>query len=251
MSDDTPLLTLVPSSDLPDSPLAAQRTAALFAALVPGLEVLGSEQVARRGDRLPRAPEEAGLRVVTRGVLCLTHGETGLCTAIVGEGSPAGRSSGQWLTDGAFIDIPFETLRERYGDSTALAVWLRAADLSQAAVEAELVCFVRHAASRRFARWVLALMKGGDTTVMTQTELARLAGLQRTSVCAAMATLQRCGALKVIRGRIVLQDRTALEREACGCGAPRHPVSESARPFPGGESSSPAGTADTPLRFAG
>lgn len=251
MFDDEPLLTLVPSVDRAGDRLPVRRAVMPFDALAPDLEALGVEQVARRGDRLARPMSEPGLRIVTKGVLCLTHGETGLCTALVGEGAPAGPSGGHWLTDGAFVDISFDTLRERYGGSTALAVWMRASDLSRAAVEAELVCFVRHAASRRFARWLLALMKDADTTVMTQTELARLAGLQRTSVCAAMATLQAGGALKVTRGRIVLQDRAALEREACGCAAPRHRASEAVRPPVGSDSEAPAGMADPVRQFAG
>jgi hypothetical protein len=249
MFDDEPLLTLVPSADGAGDRLPVRTAVRPFDALAPDLEALGVEQAARRGDRLARPMSEPGLRIVTKGVLCLTHGETGLCTALVGEGAPAGPAGGHWLTDGAFVDISFDTLRERYGGSTALAVWMRASDLSRAAVESELVCFVRHAASRRFARWLLALMKDADTTVMTQTELARLAGLQRTSVCAAMATLQAGGALKVTRGRIVLQDRAALAREACGC-ARRRPASEAVRP-PGGDSEAAAGMADPVRRFAG
>ena len=247
MSDIAAALTLVGMPDPADACDAAQWPAT-HGALPPDLGSLGLEQSARRGDPLPRPRSEPGLRLVTRGILCLTHAGTGLCTAIIGQGAPAGPAGGLWMTDGAFVDVGFETLRQHYGGPTALAVWMQAAELSRAAVEAELVCFVRHPASRRFARWMLALMKDADTTVITQTELARLGGLQRTSVSASMTTLQLRGALKVMRGRIAVQDRAALEREACGCGAPLALAAETGESPPDGAS---IGSADGTLRFAG
>ncbi|MDB5421604.1 MAG: hypothetical protein JWR59_1551, partial [Brevundimonas sp.] len=129
MFADEPLLTLDPSADGAGERRPVRRAVMPFDALAPDLEALGVEQAARRGDRLARPMSEPGLRMVARGLLCLTHGETGLCTALVGEGAPAGPSGGHWLTDGAFIDISLDTLRERYGGSTAFAVWMRASDL--------------------------------------------------------------------------------------------------------------------------
>lgn len=249
MNDEAPLLTLVQPIEAPGASASAQQAVGFLETLAPGLASLGVMQTARRGDPLRLSRSEPGVRLVTRGVLCLTHGESGLCTALVGEGAPAGPSSGRWLTDGAFTDIAFDALHERFGGPTALAVWRHAADLSRASVEAELVCLVRHAASRRLGRWILALVRDVDTTLITQTELARLAGLQRTSVCAAMSTLQARGALKVTRGRIDLRNRAALEREACRCGAPLHgPLGSAAVDSGGARAEAPA---DAPLRFAG
>jgi hypothetical protein len=222
------------------SPLATKTVpSTAFDDLGPGLAGLGFQQAAWRGEALTRPRPGPGLRLVTRGTVCLTHAASGLCTAMVGEGSALGPSdpTGLWLTDGAYTDIPFDQLCDAYGPTAALAIWMRAGDLSRAAVETELTCFVHHTASRRFARWFLPLAGPGEAIHLTQVELARLGGLQRTSACAAMATLQGAGALKVMRGRIVIQDRQALVHEACAC---RIHCARDVAPGPGGDSRLPA-----------
>ncbi len=208
-----------PVEDTPSTPPSVLATP--FDDLAPGLAALGFQQAAWRGEALSRTRPGPGLRLVTRGNVCLTHAGSGLCTAMVAEGSAIGPSdpTGVWLTDGAYTDIPFDQLCGAFGSATALAVWMRAGDLSRSAVETELTCFVHHTASRRFARWLLPLAAPGDAIHLTQVELARLSGLQRTSACAAMAKLQRAGALRVMRGRIVIEDVHALALEACRCHA--------------------------------
>jgi hypothetical protein len=157
---------------------------------------------------------------VSEGVACLTDDGSGLCLAMIGKDRPLGRTGpGMWLTDGALTEVPFRKIVEVYGPDVALAVCARAAELVRFAVEEELVCAVQHGASQRLARWLQPLLEHDETATLTQTRLAQLSGLQRTSVCAAMATLQLTGALKVARGRIRLQDGDVLNRQACGCRA--------------------------------
>ncbi|QTC90278.1 Crp/Fnr family transcriptional regulator [Brevundimonas goettingensis] len=209
----------VPEDPLDTPPLLPQDTvpATPFDDLAPGLAALGFQQAAWRGEMMSRPRPGPGLRLVTRGTACLTHTESGLCTAMISEGFAIGSSTGVWLTDGAYTDVPFDQLCDAYGSAAALAVWIRAADLARSAVETELTCFVHHTAPRRFARWFLPLAGTGEAIHLTQVELARLGGLQRTSACAAMAILQAAGALKVMRGRFVIQDPDALALAACDC----------------------------------
>ncbi|MDB5420215.1 MAG: transcriptional regulator, Crp/Fnr family [Brevundimonas sp.] len=192
-----------------------------FNDIAPDLAELAEVRSAFRGDPLAAPAAAPGLRLVVSGVLGVLHSQSGLCTSLVVEGRPAGPDGahGVWLTDGAFTDIGFEQLLETYGPSKALAICARASALSQAAVEAELVCVTHHAAPRRLARWLLPVLDASEVAFVTQQELGRWTGLQRTSICAAMAALQRAGAFKVTRGRIVLRDRDVLEAGACRCGS--------------------------------
>jgi len=185
----------------------------------PGLEAMGERFRARAGDALTPVGSVSRLRIVTEGVVAMTHHEAGLCTAVLSRGQPFAplARSGRWLTDGAYVDLPFARLGESLGQEAALGLWARASALSRATVEAELVCALRHTASRRFARWLLAVLKVKEIGLLTQVQLAELSGLQRTSVCAAMASLQTAGALKVTRGRIKLRSCETLESLACEC----------------------------------
>ena len=191
-----------------------------FEDLAPGLAALGTTHRTSRGDMLSPARTSSTLRVVTEGVACLSDSTSNLCVAMVQKDIPLGRMSpGTWLTDGALTEVPFQSIIETYGAEVAMAVCTRAADLSRTVVETELVCAIRHEASQRLARWMQPLLAQEQTVTLTQIKLAQLAGLQRTSVCAAMATLQHAGALKVTRGRIRLQDYEVLRGQACGCGS--------------------------------
>lgn len=197
----------------------AAEKSAVFLLSEPGLEAMGEQVRARAGDALTFVKSVSCLRVVTEGVVAMIHDEAGLCTAVLSRGHPLAplAGSGRWLTDGAYVDLPFEVLCANLGPDAALRLWARASVLSRATVETELVCALRHTASRRLARWLLDLLKVGETAVLTQAQLAELSGLQRTSVCAAMASLQTAKALKVTRGRIRLRSHEALEGLACEC----------------------------------
>lgn len=197
----------------------ATEETAVFLLDEPGLEAMGERFRARAGDALTYVGNVSCLRIVTEGVVAMTHHEAGLCTAVLSRGQPLAplARSGRWLTDGAYVDLPFERLGECLGQEAALGLWAKASALSRAAVEAELVCALRHTASRRFARWFLDVLKVKEIGLLTQVQLAELSGLQRTSVCAAMASLQTAGALKVTRGRIKLRSYETLESLACEC----------------------------------
>ena len=202
-----------------DQELASENAAVFLFTDHPCLEALGEQFRARAGDALNHVGHVSCLRIVTDGVVAMTHDEAGLCTAILSRGqalAPLARS-GRWLTDGAYVDLPFERLCESLGPDAALELWAEASVLSRATVETELVCALRHTATRRLARWLLDLLKVKETAVLTQAELAELTGLQRTSVCAAMASLQTAGALNVTRGRIKLRSYETLESLACEC----------------------------------
>lgn len=196
------------------------RMIAGFDDLAPDLADLGRVRRASRGTGLTRGePVHPGISFVVSGVAFRTHEPTGLCMAPVSAGQTLGAVglSGVWMTDGEKLDIAFDAMIGHYGAKTALAISARAEAQARIAIEAELACVLSHRAGPRFARWILRLVEAEPVILLNQAELARLSGLQRTSVCAAMAALQDSGGIKVMRGRIDIRDADAVEQLACPC----------------------------------
>jgi len=182
-----------------------------------------------RGDRLSDGPASA-LSVVVEGVACLTDVESGLCLAMVRPGGVLGpisagggavTPSGVWLTDGEVVDLTSSDLAA-LPPKRLIPLIEETSRLYWTSLAAESVCSRRHQAAPRLARWILALFEEArlDFAEIEQSTLAELSGLQRTSVCAAMARLQREGGLKVVRGRVLLRNPAALTAAACRCGRP-------------------------------
>ncbi len=83
-----------------------------------------------------------------------------------------------------------------------------------------LLCTAVHEMDARLSRLILeALDKGrlGDTLPLTQGAMARILGAQRSTVSECLAKLERDGVLTRRRGALQIDDRGALEAEACGC----------------------------------
>jgi Mn-dependent DtxR family transcriptional regulator len=57
----------------------------------------------------------------------------------------------------------------------------------------------------------------GNELVMTQELIANMLGVRREGVTEAALKLQRDGLIRYARGRIVVLDRSALERRSCEC----------------------------------
>ena len=86
-------------------------------------------------------------------------------------------------------------------------------------LEQTVPCNALHSAAQRFAKWLLRAhdRADGDTLFMTQDFLAKMLGVQRTTVNEAAQALAGLGAITYARGRVRIRDRTALERAACEC----------------------------------
>lgn len=185
----------------------------------------GVRRPAKRGQRIDGDPSNGpGLTLVLEGVACLTHAASGLCTGLVTAGDPlqAGAArrpdvDGRWLTDGAVCDIAFDALVDGLGLAKALALVDAAATYRRECVEWEMACSVHHQAPRRIARWVSRMADAQGVVAINQAELATLAGIQRTSVSAAMMRFRSAG-VRVLRGRIIASDIDALRQVACTCG---------------------------------
>jgi CRP-like cAMP-binding protein len=80
-------------------------------------------------------------------------------------------------------------------------------------------CNAVHDASSRLCRWLLqsADRIGSSQLPMTQDFLAQMLGVRRTTVTLLAQELQKKGAIKYSRGRMIILDRKALERCSCEC----------------------------------
>lgn len=107
---------------------------------------------------------------------------------------------------------------ERAGLREALARYDAAL---QVELEQTVPCNALHSAPQRFAKWLLRAhdRADGDTLVMTQEFLARMLGVQRSTVNEAAQALAGKKAISYMRGKVRVLDRDALEVAACECYA--------------------------------
>jgi CRP-like cAMP-binding protein len=100
-------------------------------------------------------------------------------------------------------------------------VFARYADCFLAQVLQSIVCNARHGLEQRLARWLLAVhhIQETDELPLTHEYLSEMLGVQRTTVTAAAASLQRQGLIRYARGRITLLDLDRLEEASCRCQA--------------------------------
>ena len=78
-----------------------------------------------------------------------------------------------------------------------------------------------HMTGPRLARWLLMSQDRAqsDTFHVTQEFLALMLGVRRVSVTVAASAFQKNGLISYHRGEITVQDRAALQAEACSCYA--------------------------------
>lgn len=86
-------------------------------------------------------------------------------------------------------------------------------------LEQSVACNALHRAEQRFAKWLLRCHDRieGHQLNLTQEFLASMLGSQRTTVNEAAQQLQKAGAIRYSRGKVIVLDRAALERASCEC----------------------------------
>lgn len=135
---------------------------------------------------------------------------------------------------GVVWSAPADALRKVAAASPDFAgSLLRATHQNQLEAHTQAICATFHSATSRLARWLLTLQErtGQSTFTLTQEEIARLLGVQRTTIVDAMGALKDRGAVaKKTRGSIVIRDRNALRAVACACHGRGSPA-ETKRPI--------------------
>jgi CRP-like cAMP-binding protein len=82
-----------------------------------------------------------------------------------------------------------------------------------------VICSRYHTAQQRLCRWLLSTWDrlGSRELVLTQESIASILGIRRESVTAIARRLQEAGTICYRRGRIMVNDQAALQRESCEC----------------------------------
>jgi CRP-like cAMP-binding protein len=118
--------------------------------------------------------------------------------------------------------MPVRTIAGEFERSHAVMHLLLRYSLALGAQIAQTsVCNRHHTVSQRLCRRLLQGLdrQPGRELVTTQEQLAGLLGVRRESVTTEAQKLQRAGCVRYSRGHVLVLDRAALERQACGCHA--------------------------------
>jgi CRP-like cAMP-binding protein len=80
-------------------------------------------------------------------------------------------------------------------------------------------CNARHSVDQRLARWLLTCADaiGSEAIPVSQDALAKLLGVQRTSINPALQRLKAANLINLSRSRVLLQHRAGLEAKSCEC----------------------------------
>lgn len=128
---------------------------------------------------------------------------------------------------GVYIQVPGAGLRmpaRIFAEQVNLSKSLRGAFLHYAAaffnqVAQSAACVTFHPLEKRCCRWLMMTRDRmpTDEFMLTQEFLAMMLGVRRSSVNAAMRSLQRKGLVSYRRGHVTILDRKQLQASACEC----------------------------------
>jgi DNA-binding transcriptional regulator YhcF (GntR family) len=123
------------------------------------------------------------------------------------------------LVGGPAYRVPMQALEDAKRRSAFIGnIFCRFSDYLLAQVMESVACNAFHSIPERAARWLLhAQDRSGDRIELTQEALAKLLGVQRTTVNAVVRELLDAGLISTGRGVIRVTDRAGLKRRACEC----------------------------------
>jgi CRP-like cAMP-binding protein len=123
------------------------------------------------------------------------------------------------LVGGPAYRVPMEVLEDAKRRSSFIGnIFCRFSDYLLAQVMESVACNAFHSIPERAARWLLhAQDRSGDRIELTQEALAKLLGVQRTTVNAVVRELLDAGLISTGRGVIRVTDRAGLKHRACEC----------------------------------
>ncbi len=105
------------------------------------------------------------------------------------------------------------------GDPDLLGLLLPYVQAVMVQVSQTALCNRVHSVEERLCRWVLVNQDRTDHQQLPLTHefLARMLGVNRSTVSLTAATLQRAGLIRYTRGKFTIVDRSRLEDIACDC----------------------------------
>jgi CRP-like cAMP-binding protein len=154
-----------------------------------------------------------------RSVEVASIGREGAVGGIVSCGHAPAFSRAEVQVGGPALRIPMQALEEGKRQSPFIAnLFCRYSDYLLAQLMQSVACNLFHSIEQRAARWLLiAQDRSGDRIEMTQDELAKLLGAQRTTVNAVERAFQEDGLIASRRGSVQVTDRDGLMERSCGC----------------------------------
>lgn len=154
-----------------------------------------------------------------RSIEVASVGDEGAVGGIISCGSAPAYTRADVLIAGPALKLPMQSLERAKAKSGFIAnLFCRYSDFLLAQVMQNAACNVFHSIQARTARWLLTAQdRAGDRLELTQEALAGLLGAQRTTVNAAVRSLQEMGLVEIRRGAINITDRDGLRHIACEC----------------------------------
>ena len=154
-----------------------------------------------------------------RSIEVASIGSEGAVGGIVSCGHAPAFAEARVQIGGPAMKIPMKVLEDAKMHSGHIRnLFCRFSDYLLSQVMQSVACNNFHSIEQRAARWLLTAQdRGGDRIELTQGELAGLLGVQRTTVNAAVQTLQDRGLIETRRGAIQVIDRAGLKGLACEC----------------------------------
>jgi CRP-like cAMP-binding protein len=154
-----------------------------------------------------------------RSVEVASIGREGAVGGIVSCGHAPVFARAEAIVGGPVARLPMRVIEEAKAGSGHLRnLFCRYSDYLLAQIMQSVACNSFHSIEQRAARWLLTAQdRAGDRLELTQEALAGLLGVQRTTINAVARQLAQDGLITTRRGRIMVEDRAALEEVACEC----------------------------------
>ena len=121
---------------------------------------------------------------------------------------------------GSAMRIKANAMRKAFEDGPEIrGLLLRYVEALIGQISQTALCNRLHSVEERLARWTLVSQDRTDAQQLPLTHelLARMLGVNRSTVSLTAATLQRAGLIRYVRGKFTILDRKKLEEVSCDC----------------------------------
>ena len=191
------------------------------------VELDAGEMVLKRGEQVHSTIFPLDSTLITlvidmsggRSIEVASIGSHGAVGGIVSCGHAPAFSRAEVLVGGQAYKVSMDALEDAKSRSPFISnLFCRYSDYLLATVMQSVACNAFHSIPERAARWLLHVQdRAGDRIELTQEALARLLGVQRTTVNAVIKDLAAEGLIGTSRGTVRVLDRAGLKRRACEC----------------------------------
>jgi CRP-like cAMP-binding protein len=191
------------------------------------VELASGDVVLSRGEQVHASLFPVGQTMISmsvelsggRSIEVASIGLRGAVGGIISCGQAPAFAHATVLVGGPAYRVPMEALEDAKRRSDFIGnIFCRFSDYLLAQVMESVACNAFHSIPERAARWLLhAQDRSGDRIELTQEALAKLLGVQRTTVNAVVRELLDAGLISTGRGVIRVTDRAGLKHRACEC----------------------------------